>query len=297
MYLEVKTKSAASAELGDKPMTQTQLPAQTQPLSLTHLPSHSRPHPLPLQQQPYASTQPVIAITGATQGLGYALAKQALQRGFSVSFCARSQADVERALLDLAQHGPVLGLSGDVADAAFRVAFIAQTTAQFGRLDAIVNNASTLGTLPLPPLIDSTTANELAVMTTNYLAPLDLLRQALPHLTQQPRSLAIAISSDAAVGGYEGWGAYGSSKAALDLAHKTLAVEMGWAGLCVYAVDPGDMNTAMHHAAVPDATGLTEPAAVAAQLLSLFEILQGEPALFPSGRRLQAAAYQLQEVL
>ncbi|WDL99117.1 SDR family NAD(P)-dependent oxidoreductase [Alicyclobacillus sp. ALC3] len=261
------------------------------------------------------SNTPVVVITGGTQGLGLALAQALLNAGFAVSLCARTGADVEaaRMLLTRKHRNSVVGeqlgqsvdsdparllaMPGDVADRDFQRALIAKTAETFGRIDAVVNNASTLGILPMPSVTDSTTENEAQVFDVNVFAPLQLIRLALPHLATQTQSLILGISSDAAVGGYPGWGVYGASKAALDLFHKTLAAELADQRILVHSVDPGDMDTAMHRAADPGAQGLTSPAAVAAALLALFQPLKGENKfLFTNGVRLQVTRDGLMEV-
>ncbi len=260
------------------------------------------------------SNTPVVVITGGTQGLGLALAHALLSDGFAVSLCARTGADVEAARVLLTrrtekvqasgtvitvqnQDAQVLAMAGDVADRDFQRTLIAKTAATFGRIDAVVNNASTLGLLPMPSVTDSTTENEARVFDVNVFAPLQLIRLVVPHLAKQTQSLILGISSDAAVGGYPGWGVYGASKAALDLFHKTLAAELADQGIQVHSVDPGDMNTAMHRAADPDAEGLASPAVVAAALLPLFHPLKGEEKFpFSSGARLQVTRDGLVEV-
>lgn len=257
------------------------------------------------------SDKPVVVITGGTQGLGLALCGVLLEGGLAVSFCARTEADVNAARV-LLTHGRtngepagragnrepngLLAMTGDIANRDFQRDFIEQTLAEFGRIDAVINNASTLGALPMPGVMNSTTENEAHVFDVNVFAPLQLIRLAFPHLVKQAQSLVIGISSDAAVGGYPGWSVYGASKAALDLFHKTLAAELTNHNVHVYGVDPGDMDTAMHHAADPGAEGLVPPALVAAALLPLFQPLKAEGGFpFASGSRLQVTRTGLVE--
>jgi NAD(P)-dependent dehydrogenase (short-subunit alcohol dehydrogenase family) len=221
-------------------------------------------------------------------GLGFELAKVLLDEGFAVSICARNQERLHEAVRQLQTLGTVIGFVGDVADPAFQKTLIRETVSAFGRIDALVNNASILGDLPLPRLMDTTLANFESVFAVNTFAPIVLLQQAMPYLLAQPRSLTIGISSDAAVGGYANWGVYGASKAALDLLYKTLASEHEDSGLFVYAVDPGDMATAMHEAAIPGDTGMANPSDVAKAFRPLFRALKtGAPQPFPSGMRLK----------
>ena len=136
---------------------------------------------------------------------------------------------------------------GDVADAAHR-ADLVEAAAALGGIDLLVNNASMLGGSPQPRLADLTADVLSDVLRTNTVAPMDIVRRALPALTQA-RGCVINVSSDAAVEAYEGWGAYSASKAALDRLSAVLAAEHP--DLAVFAVDPGDMNTDLHQQAFP----------------------------------------------
>lgn len=230
---------------------------------------------------------PVVLLTGGSQGLGYELAKQLLRDGFAVSFCARTPSHVAQAGVELERFGLVSAFVGDVADAVFQQCFVGETVRRFGRIDAVVNNASTLGAVPLSNVLSGQPEDYRLTFEMNVIAPIQLSRLAMPHLRRQSQSLVLAISSDAAVGGYPGWGMYGASKAASDLLHKTLAVELRETSVHVYTVDPGDMDTAMHRAADPDATNLPHPATVAKQLSALFRpLVVDAPWCYPSGVRL-----------
>jgi NAD(P)-dependent dehydrogenase (short-subunit alcohol dehydrogenase family) len=241
-----------------------------------------------------SNQQPVVAITGGSAGLGRALAEQLLKRGMAVAICARRPAPLEEALRQLSEYGPVEGFVGDVGDPFFRTQWIQNVVHRFGRLDALVNNASILGDLPLPNLADTSIANFRRVFEVNTFAPVMLLQEALPYLKKAPRAVALSISSDAAVGGYPGWGVYGASKAALDLLTKTFAAETEADNVAFFAVDPGDMQTAMHEAAVPGAQGLPDPADVAQVIAQLFDPLVTMTAFpYPSGRRLQVDGSRL----
>jgi NAD(P)-dependent dehydrogenase (short-subunit alcohol dehydrogenase family) len=241
-----------------------------------------------------SSQQPVVAITGGSAGLGRALAEQLLRKGMAVAICARRSAPLEEAVRQLSEFGPLEGFVGDVGDPFFRTQWIRNVVHRFGRLDALVNNASILGDLPLPRLVDTSVANLRRVFEVNTFAPVMLLQEALPHLKQAPRAVALSISSDAAVGGYPNWGVYGASKAALDLLTRTFAAETEASTVAFYAVDPGDMQTAMHEAAVPGAQGLPDPIHVARVIAQLFDPLVGAAEFpFPSGSRLQVAGSTL----
>src|SRR6185437_1864868 len=189
-----------------------------------------------------------------------ALARSLLSGGWRVVVDARRTAHLATAL-----PGAVV-VPGDVTEPAHRDALAA--AGGLGRLDLLVNNASDLGPSPLPRLADVPLAAVRRVYETNVLAPLALTQALLPRL-RDSRGTVLNISSDAAVEAYEGWGAYGSSKAALDQLTAVLAAEEP--GLAVYAVDPGDMRTEMHQAAFPgeDISDRPEPEAVVPALLRL----------------------------
>ncbi len=215
-------------------------------------------------------------ITGASRGLGRALADSLVRDRWRVVVDARSGADLSAAAAGWPSAVP---LAGDVTDDAHRTDL---ATAAGDRIDLLVLNASALGPTPLPPLAGYDLAALRAVLETNAVAPLGLVQLALPALRRAGGRI-LAISSDAAVEGYPGWGGYGSSKAALDQLVRVLAAEEP--ALRVYAVDPGDLRTDMHFAAVPDAdpAELAEPTDVVPALRRLVD------ADLPSGRYTAAA--------
>ncbi len=217
-------------------------------------------------------TPPTALITGASRGLGAALAGALSRRGWRLVVDGRDPDRLAATVAALPRPDLVTALAGDVTDPAHRAALAA---AVGDRLDLLVNNASDLGPTPLPRLADLPPAALERVLAVNTVAPLALVQAALPALERAGGTL-LDISSDAAVEAYEGWGGYGASKAALDQLSAVLAVEHP--GLRVYAVDPGDMATDMHRAADPDATGLPEPVTVVPALLRLVD---GD---LPSGR-------------
>lgn len=229
---------------------------------------------------------PVVIITGASEGLGAALANVLVDQGFAVAICARRSERLLQTVTELDASGKVFAMPGDVTNANFRRQFIEQTVARFGRIDALVNNASTLGDTPLPLLSAVSAANLRNVFETNVIAPVMWLQETLPWLLQQPAALVLGISSDAAVAGYPNWGAYGCSKAALDLMGRTLGSELPET-ITSLTVDPGDMDTAMHHAAIPDDSGMASPVTVAEALQPLFApLVQGLSVSYASGARL-----------
>lgn len=193
---------------------------------------------------------PVAVISGSSQGLGLALATELAVRGWSVVGDARRADPLVEAFAGL-PGGPHRAVPGDVTDPSHRAA-LAAAAAELGSADLLVNNASTLGASPLPRLDATDPATYLRVLEVNTVAPVALASALLPQLRER-RGRIVAISSDAATEPYPGWGAYGSSKAALDHASRVLAAEEAelGSGVRVYAVDPGDLRTAMHQAAFP----------------------------------------------
>ena len=183
---------------------------------------------------------PTALITGASAGLGRALAAALVSRQWTVVGDGRDAAALDSAAREIG----FTAVPGDVADPAHRAA-LAGTCPE---LDLLVNNASSLGVSPLPPLARYPMAELENVYRVNVFAPLALTQLLLPALTAA-RGVVIDISSDAAVEPYEGWGGYGSAKAALDQLTAVLGAEHP--DLAVYAVDPGDLRTAMHQRAFP----------------------------------------------
>jgi NAD(P)-dependent dehydrogenase (short-subunit alcohol dehydrogenase family) len=215
---------------------------------------------------------PTALVTGASRGLGLALATELNGRGWRLVVDARDAARLTAVVGGLPHPRQVIAIAGDVADPAHRAA-LARAAGE--RLDLLVNNASDLGPTPLPPLTELHPDDLQRVLAVNTIAPLALVQAALPAL-RSARGRILNISSDAAVEAYEGWGGYGASKAALDHLTAVLAVEHP--ELRAYAVDPGDMATDMHRAADPDASGLPAPETVVPALLVLIDGNQ------PSGR-------------
>lgn len=223
---------------------------------------------------------PVAIVTGASRGLGKALAEELSRRSWSVVVDARDGDDLAAALADLEQATPgsVVAVPGDVNDPEHRRALI-ETAAALGGLDLLVNNASSLGSTPLPHL-RAYPLDELAgVFATNVVAPLGLIQDALPLLRSSPHPTVVNVTSDASVEHYEGWGGYGASKAALDHVSLTLAAEEP--GFKVYCVDPGDMRTRMHQDAFPGEDISDRPLPEDTAVPGLIALIEGD---YPSDR-------------
>jgi NAD(P)-dependent dehydrogenase (short-subunit alcohol dehydrogenase family) len=189
---------------------------------------------------------PTALVTGASRGLGLALARALAARGWQLVIDARGADALEAARAELADVTRVIAVAGDIADPGHRAA-LATAAAELGPLDAVVNNASLLGPSPQPALAAYPLDELERVYRANVFGPLALIQLVLPQLAAGGRILN--ITSDAAVEPYEGWGGYGSSKAALEQLTAILGAEHP--DLRVYAVDPGDMRTRMHQEAFP----------------------------------------------
>jgi len=231
--------------------------------------------------------QKVAVITGASHGLGRVVAGFVAKQGYSLITMARGEAHLSAAARSFAAAGvPVVSIPGDVSLAADRHRLV-EAAKQSGRIDLLINNASDLGDSPLPALEKASRESFLRVFEVNTLAPLALVRDALPLLVRS-HGLVVNISSDAAVGGYPGWGVYGASKAALDLVSKTLAAELRDRGVAVVSVDPGDMRTQMHQDAFPGQDISDRP--LPDVTLPFWAWLLSQPPMKVSGMRYQAQA-------
>jgi NAD(P)-dependent dehydrogenase (short-subunit alcohol dehydrogenase family) len=222
-------------------------------------------------------------ITGGSQGLGRTVADFLAAQGYGLLITARGADDLEAAARELRRYGGnVIALAGDVADPVHRER-LAQAARDLGRLDILFNNASTLGATPLPPLAAYPLDELEQAFRVNVTAPIALVREVLP-LLEASGGLIVNISSDAAIGGYPGWGGYGLTKAALDLASLTLARELN--GIGVVAVDPGDLRTRMHQAAFPGEDIADRP--LPEVTLPFWAWLFGQPREAVTGRRYRA---------
>jgi NAD(P)-dependent dehydrogenase (short-subunit alcohol dehydrogenase family) len=230
---------------------------------------------------------PTALITGASDGLGRALAAELAARRWRLIIGGRRQQELTSTAAELTPITDVTAIAGDIADSDHRRALLAAVQGG-GGLDLLVNNASTLGPTPLRPLAQTATADLAHVLQVNVLAPFALIRALLPGV-QRVAGVVLNISSDAAVEHYPTWGPYGAAKAALDHLTATLAAEQqaeleagphSTDDIRFYAVDPGDMNTAMQQAAFPgeDVSDRRSPTDV---VPALIDLMTHRP---PSGR-------------
>ena len=225
-------------------------------------------------------------ITGASRGLGLALARRLAGDGWTLIIDSRGAKDLEAARAELAEQTRVVAIPGDVRSEEHRRA-LAGAAREAGGLDALVNNASILGPSPQPELLDYPLDVLEEVYRANTIAPLALIQAIRDEL--KPEARIINITSDAAVEPYEGWGGYGSSKAALEQLSNILAAENP--DLRVYWVDPGDMRTRMQQEAFPD-EDISDRPLPEESVPGLIELLSGDQ---PSGRYEAKALIQLNE--
>lgn len=209
--------------------------------------------------------RPVALVTGASRGFGRALAAELLWQGWSVVGDGRDAARLAKAAAAMPRPEAFTAVPGDVASPVHRARLVAAVRGA-GRLDLLVNNASALGPAPLPRLVDLSLWELDRVLAVNVVAPLALF-QLLAGRLEEADGAVVNVSSDAAVEGYPGWGAYGASKAALDLMGAVAGAEHP--GLRAYAFDPGDMDTDMHRRALPADDGMPAPESVVPSLLRL----------------------------
>jgi NAD(P)-dependent dehydrogenase (short-subunit alcohol dehydrogenase family) len=227
-------------------------------------------------------------VTGASRGLGRALAQQLATLGAEVVMVARHGDALEQAANAIAAEGArVHAVSGDVgvADDVERIVGTAQALA--GPIDVLINNASTLGPTPLGLLLDTENEDFERVLAVNLLGPFRLTRALAGGMLLHGGGVVVNVSSDAAVEAYPNWGAYGVSKAALDHLTRIWAAELGSEALRIVSVDPGEMDTAMHAAAIPDAdpSSLARPQHVARSIVNRLrqELRSGERWVLASG--------------
>ena len=214
-------------------------------------------------------------ITGASRGLGLALARGLAGRGWNLILTARDAERLSAVRDELARQTHVAAIAGDVTDPHHCAAMAVLARGHAG-LDAIVNNAGALGPSPLPPLLEYPLDALRAVLDANVIAPLGMLQAVRDAL--KPGARVLSITSDAAIRAYPGWGGYGASKAALEQLTAVFAAENPT--LRVYSVDPGDLRTDMHQAAFPG-EDISNRALPEARIPALVNLLEGD---LPSGR-------------
>jgi NAD(P)-dependent dehydrogenase (short-subunit alcohol dehydrogenase family) len=229
-----------------------------------------------------------ILITGGSRGLGRALGHELASAGGRVVLVAREAQALHRTVAEIRDAGGVAhGIVADIGDkdAVYRIA--GQAAALTGAIDILVHNASTLGNIPMPLLLDTECEDLERIFQVNVIGPFRLSKALAGAMAVRGAGVIVHVSSDAATEAYPTWGGYGASKAALDHMSRTWAAELP--GVRVLSIDPGEMDTAMHAAAIPDAdrSALSDPRQVAARIAAMI----ADPARAPSGARLTASAW------
>jgi len=231
-------------------------------------------------------------VTGASRGLGRALAAQLAARGARVALVAREAGPLRDVVAGIrARGGDAHAIAGDIAAKTAIHAIAGQAQGLVGEIAIAIHNASTLGPTPLRLLLDTECEDLTAVLETNLVGPFRLTKVLAGAMAIRGAGVIVHVSSDAAIEPYPRWGAYGASKAAQDHLSRILAAELEGTGVRVLAVDPGEMDTVMHAAAIPDAdrATLSQPADVAARIVQMIE----DEARAGSGARLVAPRWEL----
>jgi NAD(P)-dependent dehydrogenase (short-subunit alcohol dehydrogenase family) len=229
-----------------------------------------------------------VLISGASRGLGRALFEQWASAGARVVGLARDVAELDRAATSLRERGLVAhAVAGDIGDIDQIYPIAGAAQALVGPIDVLIHNASSLGPVPLGPLLDLPCEDFTRVLAVNLLGPFRLTKAIVGGMLVRGRGIVASISSDAAIEAYPNWGAYGVSKAALDHLSRSWAAELRGTGVTFVSIDPGEMNTDMHRAALPDAdpSSLARPVDVAARLTAWLERIDERR----SGERVTAA--------
>jgi NAD(P)-dependent dehydrogenase (short-subunit alcohol dehydrogenase family) len=228
-------------------------------------------------------------ITGGSRGLGLELGRALAAAGARVVLVARDPAALRAAVADIRERGgDAEAIVADVADKDATHAIAGQAAALVGPIDLLINNASTLGPVPLRLLLDTDCEDLERALAVNLVGAFRLTKALAGPMLLRGRGLILNVTSDAAVEAYPGWGAYGASKAALEQLGRIWAAELGGTGVQVLNVDPGEMNTRMHAEAMPDAdpASLADPAAVARRLVAL---IQASEIQAPAGATVKVA--------
>jgi NAD(P)-dependent dehydrogenase (short-subunit alcohol dehydrogenase family) len=229
----------------------------------------------------------VTLITGASRGLGRALALRYAREGARLVLCARDREALERVSAEVQELGArVLGVPADVSQKRDVERLVSTALLECDYLEILVNNASILGPSPMPFLIDYPTDAFEEVLRVNVLGPFMITKTVLPSMIARGQGSIINVTSEAGATGYPGWGAYGISKAALELLSQTWAAELEKTGVRVNTVDPGDMDTQMHALAYPDAdpSQFVKPE----QITEIFVYLASDESRHVTGQRFQA---------
>ncbi len=215
-----------------------------------------------------------VLITGGSRGLGKSLALKLAAKGAKVAVVARQKVELDEVVGEIKWNGgTAFGIVADVGDKESIYPIVGQAAALAGPVDILINNASTLGPVPLRLIPDTDCEDFERALGVNTIGPFRLMKAVAGPMILRQAGLVINISSDAAVEAYPAWGVYGASKAALDHLTRIAAAELGSAGVRFLSVDPGEMDTRMHADAMPetDPATLQSPEAVADQIVLMIE--------------------------
>ena len=230
-------------------------------------------------------------VTGGSRGLGAALAKELARRGARVVVVARGADELDAVVGEIRDAGGrAHGLAADVGDKQAIYSIAGAAADLVGPIDLLVHNASSLGPTPLPLLLDTACEDLEAVLAVNLVGPFRLTKAVAGSMALRGRGLVVHITSDAGAVAYPRWGAYGISKAALDHLGRIWAEELQDTGVRFLTIDPGEMDTAMHSAAMPDADRLVlaRPADVAARIAGIIASADA----IASGSRIEASSWR-----
>jgi len=233
-------------------------------------------------------------ITGGSRGLGRALALRLSAGGAKVALVARHQKELEETVKEIRKNGGIAyGIAADVGDKESVYPIVGQAAALTGPVDILINNASTLGPVPLRLIPDTDCEDFERALQVNTVGPFRLIKAVAGSMVLRQTGVIVNISSDAAVEPYPSWGVYGASKAALDHLTRIAALELADTSVRLFSVDPGEMNTRMHADAMPDADPdtLPPPDAVAEKIVMMIRQSSG----IATGTRLIASDWRSYE--
>lgn len=232
----------------------------------------------------------VVMITGASRGLGKALAMAFAKQGARIAICSRNEESLLQTASEAKQYSAeVLAVTADVANPRDVEKFVAMTEETYGRIDVLINNASILGPSPMPLLLDYPEEDFAEVLRVNAVSPFLVTRRVIPGMLQRNDGSIINVTSEAGNVGYAGWGAYGISKFAVEGLTETWADEVNETNVRINMVDPGEMDTEMHALAVPDCD---YPLANPYDLVDVFLYLASEQSMGINGQRFEAQNFK-----
>jgi len=233
----------------------------------------------------------VVMITGASRGLGRALALGFAKEGAKLAICARSEEQLKRVKLEAEQLGAeTIAAAADISVPRDVERFVAMTEEAYGHIDVLINNAAILGPSPMPFLLDYPEDDFAEVLRVNVLSPFLVTRRVIPGMLTRNQGSIINITSEAGNTGYAGWGAYGISKFAVEGLTETWADELSSTNVRINMVDPGEMDTQMHQMAVPDCD---YPLAKPEELTGIFFYLASDRSKEISGQRFTAQSSEV----